>query len=35
MAFHAFRNNILIGVGTFLRMYEIGKKKLLKKAENR
>lgn len=35
MAFHAFRTFILIGVGTFLRLYEIGKKKLLKKAENR
>jgi hypothetical protein len=35
MAFHAFRSFVLIGVGTLLRLYEIGKKKLLKKAENR
>jgi len=35
MAFHAFRNNILIGIGTKMRYYEIGKKRLLKKAENR
>jgi len=35
MAFHTFRNNILIGIGTLFRMYEIGKKKLLKKSENR
>ena len=35
LSFHVFRNNILIGVGTLLRMYEIGKKKLLKKSENR
>jgi splicing factor 3B subunit 3 len=35
LAFHPFRNHILIGVGNVLRYYEIGKKKLLKKAENR
>lgn len=35
LSFHTFRNNILIGIGTLFRMYEIGKKKLLKKSENR
>lgn len=35
MAFHPFRNNILIGLGPVMRYYEIGKKKLLRKAENR
>lgn len=35
MAFHPFRSNVLIGVGNVLRFYEIGKKKLLRKAENR
>lgn len=34
-AFHPFRNHVLVGVGNLLRYYEIGKKKLLKKAENR
>lgn len=34
-SFHAFRNNVLVGVGNVLRYYEIGKKKLLRKGENR
>jgi len=34
-ALHVFRNYILIGLGRVMRMYEIGKKKLLRKAENR
>ncbi len=33
--FHPFRNNVLIGIGPILRQYEIGKKKLLRKSENR
>ena len=34
-AIHSFRNYILVGLGRVMRMYEIGKKKLLRKAENR
>ena len=35
MALCAFRGRLLAGVGTSLRLYESGKKKLLKKCEFR
>lgn len=34
-AIHDFRGTVLLGFGTFLRVYELGKKKLLAKCENR
>ena len=34
-AIHAFQGRVLIGVGRFLRIYDLGKKKLLRKCENK
>jgi len=34
-AIQAFQGRVLIGVGKFLRIYELGKKKLLRKCENK
>lgn len=34
-AIHDFRGTALIGMGSLLRMYDFGKKKLLAKCENR
>jgi splicing factor 3B subunit 3 len=35
MSLLAFQGRLLVGVGKALRLYDIGKKKLLRKAENR
>lgn len=34
-AIASFKGKILIGVGKFLRVYDLGKKKLLRKCENK
>jgi hypothetical protein len=34
-AIHSYQGKVLIGVGKTLRMYDFGKKKLLKKCENK
>jgi len=34
-AIHAFQGKVLIGIGKTLRMYDFGKKKLLRKCENK
>ena len=34
-AIAAFQGRVLIGVGKFLRIYDLGKKKLLRKCENK
>eukprot|EP00118_Oscarella_pearsei_P025484 m.308260 g.308260 ORF g.308260 m.308260 type:complete len:1220 (+) comp43647_c0_seq1:82-3741(+) len=34
-AIHPFQGRLLVGVGHFLRVYEIGRKKLLRKCENK
>ena len=31
----AFQGRLLVGVGRFLRVYDMGKKKLLRKCENK
>jgi len=35
MAICAFQGRVLIGVGKLLRLYDLGKKKLLRKSENK
>jgi len=34
-ALHAFNGKLLVGIGNLLRMYDLGKKKLLRKCENK
>ena len=35
LAFGEFQGRLLVGVGNLLRIYELGKKRLLKKCENK